>query len=305
MDQTFHQKSGAQHQVNWWRGWLPLLLFPLGVFLFFPKHWPRWALMWTLAVAIYVGCKWLTWRRTPVANVPVWKHAAYLLAWPGLDAKSFLSSPIRSSQSECHFSEWLIAAVKTALGIAIFWGGAGLLPPQYPYLAGWLGMIGIVTSLHFGLFHLLSCLWRTAGIDARPLMNSPFLSTNISEFWGLRWNTAFRDLTHRFLFRPLTPQLGPAKAVFAGFVFSGIVHDIVISIPADGGYGGPTLFFTIQGLAILLSRSNFGKRLNLRNGIAGRLFTFVVLICTVMALFHPPFVNEIIVPFMKSLGAVQ
>jgi len=72
-------------------------------------------------------------------------------------------------------------------------------------LAGWLGMIGIVVTLHFGIFHALSCLWRRASVEARPLMHAPLASTSLSEFWGRRWNTAFRDLTHRFLFRRSPP----------------------------------------------------------------------------------------------------
>src|SRR5262245_44513568 len=25
--------------------------------------WPPWAVMWSLAIVIYAGCKWLTWQR--------------------------------------------------------------------------------------------------------------------------------------------------------------------------------------------------------------------------------------------------
>ena len=49
---------------------------------FSSSDWPRWALMWTMAVAIHTGCKWLTWQRAAVRHAPSWKHAAYLLAWP-------------------------------------------------------------------------------------------------------------------------------------------------------------------------------------------------------------------------------
>jgi hypothetical protein len=37
-----------------------------------PFDWPPWALMWTMAVAIYTGCKWLTWQRVAV---PDWDFA--------------------------------------------------------------------------------------------------------------------------------------------------------------------------------------------------------------------------------------
>jgi hypothetical protein len=73
-----------------------------------PSAWPRWAYKW---VAIFAGCKWLTWRRTLVAGVPWWRHAGYLLAWPGLDAATFLGARCRSARAtrvdrrdyqECH-----------------------------------------------------------------------------------------------------------------------------------------------------------------------------------------------------------
>jgi len=39
-------------------------------------------------------------------------------------------------------------------------------------------MAGIVFLLHFGLFHVLSCAWRAAGVDVKPLMAWPLLAEN-------------------------------------------------------------------------------------------------------------------------------
>jgi hypothetical protein len=169
---------------------------------FAPFLWPHWAQMWALAMAVYIGCKWLTWRRTSVHQVPVWKHCGYLFAWPGMDAASFLEKGPTSSPSPCRHDEWIAATTKLVLGAALLFGVARMIPPQHEYIVGWIGMIGIVLILHFGVFHLLSCVWRANGVHARPLMNRPLTSTSLGEFWGRRWNTAFRDLTYRFLFRP-------------------------------------------------------------------------------------------------------
>ena len=122
--------------------------------------------------------------------------------------------------------EWLLAMAKLTAGGVILFVLARHAPRQHPYLIGWVGMIGIVTILHFGLFHILSCAWRTLGVNAQPLMNSPLMSTSPSEFWSRRWNKAFRDLTNRFLFRPLLVPLGVRGALLAGFFFSGLIHEL-------------------------------------------------------------------------------
>jgi Membrane bound O-acyl transferase family len=257
-----------------------------------------------MAVAIYLGCKWLTWQQAAVRDVPSWKHAAYLLAWPGLDARSFLGERPISNCLRCSSIEWLGAVGKLMLGVVLLFAVARIVPPHEPYIVGWIGMIGLVLILHFGLFHLLSCSWRSAGVQARPLMNRPLASTSLSEFWGRRWNTAFRDLTHRFLFRPSASWFGARWGVVVGFLFSGAVHDVVISLPARGGHGGPTAFFAIQGVAMVVECSAFGHRMGLGSGWSGRLFAVAVLVAPLGLLFHRPFVVGVIVPFMRVLGAI-
>lgn len=274
---------------------------PGAVLLFAPSSWPPWVVMWTLAFTIYCGCKWLTWRRTPLDRVPGWRHAAYLLAWPGLDAAAFLRARTEYPPPR---EEWARGAGNLLIGIALFFGLARFLAPQNLYIAGWSGMAGVVLALHFGLFHLLSCAWRRAGVEARPLMNRPVISVSLGEFWGRRWNTAFRDLTHRFLFRPLTRRFGVRGGITGGFVFSGLVHELVISVPAGGGYGGPTVFFAAQGIGILFERSRFAREIGLARGARGWLFAMLVLLVPAPCLFHPPFVEGIVVPFMHAMGAL-
>jgi hypothetical protein len=290
-------------QISAWRGWGPVIILPVVVLIFTPAEWPRWVFMWLLAVVIFVGCKWLTWRRTPAPSAPWWQHAGYLLAWPGLDAGAFLSSKRLPEKERVPAREWGLAIIRLLIGVALFWGVAGWVSEDHKILSGWVGMVGLILMLHFGAFHLLSCAWRSIGIDARPLMNRPLASTSVGEFWGRRWNTAFRDLTHRFLFRPLNSRLGPRRAILAGFVFSGLIHDVVISVPAGGGYGGPTLFFGTQAIAMFAERSRAGRAIGLGHGWRGWLFAMVALALPAYGLFHPPFVRNIIVPFMQAFGA--
>lgn len=295
----------SEPALPWWHGWLPLLVLPWPVAVVGPLVWPRWVAMWALAVVIFGGCKWLTWRRSPIPpDAPRWQQAAYLLAWPGLDPVAFLAPRPAPAARRPSAREWLFGAAKLAAGIVLLYGVARLLPPERPYVVGWVGMVGTVMVLHFGAFHLLSCFWRSIGVNARPLMYSPLISASLGELWGCRWNTAFRDLTHRFLFRPLIARFGARGGLFVGFAFSGIVHDAVISLPAGGGYGGPSLFFILQALGMLAERSRLGRRIGLGAGWRGWLFTMLMLAIPAPLLFHSPFVVGIVVPFMQAIGAI-
>jgi alginate O-acetyltransferase complex protein AlgI len=260
--------------------------------------------MWLLSIAIFAGCKWLTWQTARDHDTPHWKQAAYILAWPGLDAVTFMRPMSLPQSARPRLHDWLFAAMKLAIGLLLIVTVSWWMPTSSTYLRGCIGMAGLVFTLHFGLFDLLSCFWRRAGIDARPLMDWPLLSVSVTEFWGKRWNRAFRDLTHRFLFRPLTARYGPQIAMGLGFLFSGLVHEFVITVPAGGGYGGPTLFFLIQGLAIFVERSTFGQQLGLGTGVRGWLFVACVMLLPVYWLFPPAFLEEIIVPFLAALGVM-
>ena len=234
-------------------------------------------------------------------EAPLWKKIAYLVAWPGLHADAFLAPDFRLRKPS--LVEWTLAVVKLLAGLFLLFGVARWVR-AYPYTTAWIGMTGVVMILHFGIFRLLSCGWRAIGVNATPLMNSPLLASSVSEFWSRRWNTAFRDLTHIFLFRPLGSKFGYSRALFAGFLISGMVHDLVISLPAGGGYGGPTLYFSIQGAAIFVERSTSGRSVNLGKGIRGRLFTMGSVLLPLYFLFHPPFLTMIILPFLGAIGAL-
>jgi alginate O-acetyltransferase complex protein AlgI len=265
------------------------------VIAFTPDDWPRWAFMWLLGWIIFAACKWLTWWSALPSPASWPRQLGYLLIWPGLDAPAFLNTP--SSRRPAP-SDWLFALGKLGFGAALLWICVPRVPAENELLRGWVGIVGVGFVLHFGLFHLLSLFWQTLGVNAKPLMNWPILASSVSDFWGQRWNMAFRDLTYRFLFRPLTARFGAKPALAIDFLFSGIVHDLVISLPAGGGYGGPTLFFLLQAVAIFLERSMLGKRLGLGHGVRGWAFALLVLVGPAFLLFHPPFVRVIVVPFV-------
>ncbi len=285
-----------------WTGLVVLVGVAPSVVLLFAPDLPRWGVMWLIAFAIYAGCKWITWCDAAAKRPLGGRDIGYLFGWPGMDARAFLarSQHVRRPTA----IEWLFAVAKLLTGVVLLYVVARRVPSQHEYLIGFVGMAGVLFVLHFGLFHILSCAWRTAGVNAQPLMNWPISSTSVSELWGRRWNMAFRDVMHRFLFRPLLPRLGATRALLAGFAASGLVHDLVMSPPASGGYGGPTLYFVLQAVAILFERGRTGRSLGISAGWRGRAFAIAVLLIPLPLLFHRPFAVRIIVPFLRAIGAL-
>jgi hypothetical protein len=218
-----------------------------------------------------------------------------------MDAAAFLGGTDRPAQP--HPSEWMAAALKTLLGAALIWVVARTAVTVKPLLAGWTGMAGLILVLHFGTFHLVSLGWRTIGVNAMPVMQNPLRSHSLAEFWGRRWNTAFHELATRFTFRPLRPAVGRAGAALLVFLASGLIHELVISVPAHAGYGLPTGYFVLQGLGVAGERTRLGRRAGLGRGWRGWLFTVIVAAAPAFWLFPPPFVRTVILPMLAFIGA--
>ncbi len=282
--------------------WLPLLILPPTAAVIGTKF-PAWIYMWLLAFALFVGCKWLCFRRARAKGVRAGsaKEIGFLFGWIGMDAARFLSSGKKPATPRA--DEWIFAAVKTFVGALLLWYGARLALTINPLLAGWTGMFGVIFLLHFGFFHLLALAWRAAGVDVTPLMRAPLLSRSVGEFWGNRWNTAFHELTTTFLFHPLRRAVDMRAAILLVFLASGLIHDLVISIPARGGYGLPTLYFLLQGAAVLFEHTKIARRLGLGRGIRGWLFMFIVTAGPAFWLFPPPFIHHVILPMLHAIGA--
>jgi hypothetical protein len=302
LSETKEIESAEVGQGSSWIGWLPTSFLPLTA-VACRNLLPAWVFMWVLSFAIYFSLKWLTWwrARARVTHSP-WRSAAYLLAWPGMDAEAFLDASQRVPTPPP--TTWLWATFETALGAILLWVVARSIPQGKPLLRGWLGMLGLILLLHFGTFQIVSLLWQSLGVKAEPIMSAPLRSPSLGEFWGKRWNLGFRQLSHELIFRPLYRRLGVDAAGFLVFVVSGLIHDLVISLPARGGYGLPTLYFLLQGTGMTIEHSRFGKRLGLGQGVRGWCFMVVFLTVPIFGLFHSWFVLRVILPFMRAIHAL-
>ncbi len=295
-------ETGARFSPS---GVLPLLTLP-ALALLLRSRMSGWGFMSAMALALYAGCKWLTyWElRTRTVAIAINRRRAfgYLFACPGMAAKAFLCES-GAEVGKPSSTEWIAAGLKTLLGATLTWFVARIALPDYPLVAGWLGMIGLIFVLHFGTFHLLSLGWRRLRVNAMPVMRNPLRSTSLAEFWGRRWNTAFHELAARFTFRPLRRVVGLTGASLLVFLVSGLIHELVISLPAHGGYGLPTGYFLLQGLGLAAERTPRGRRLGLGHGWRGWMFTMLVTSAPAFWLFPPPFILRVILPMLAVIGA--
>ncbi len=208
----------------------------------------------TVAAALFLGCKILTLLPARRAGLrgSAW---AYVWLWPGMDPQEFFRRRVRTATA----GEWWFASGKTLLGVAL-------------YLVGWQ-VLGLGFFLLFGVCHLSALVW-----GMRPIFRAPLLSKSPGELWGARWNLAFHQVAYAWVFRTLRRRIGIRWAAMAVFFVSGAAHELVLSVPAGGGYGLPTLYFLIQGAAVL-------------SRVRGWWFTAFVSLAPLPLLFHGPFLE--------------
>ena len=235
-------------------------------------------------------------------NVSPFDMLAWFFAWPGLDARAFFRRGVVNRPT---LLEELFAVAKVGFGGLMLFLVAPAFRAHSELVSGWAALIGIVFLLHFGTFHLAALFWRHRGRDVKPIMNAPILATSVAEFWSRRWNLAFRDYASPFLFVPLMRKTNSAVAVLAGYTFSGLVHEIAISVPAHGGYGLPTLYFAIQGAAMLIERSAEKRGIGLTNGLLGWCWTAVVTVPGAYILFHPAFIRAVVLPVVDFVAGLS
>jgi len=127
---------------------------------------------------------------------------------------------------------------------------------------------------------------------------------HLAIFWGWPWNLAFWDLAYTHVFRLFVGRIGVSGATLAVFLASGVIHDVVNSLPAGVGYGRPMLYFAIQSMGVLFERSRLGKRMGLGRGFVGRMFCALVTLGPVCVLFHRPFVEQVVIPMLAIVAAI-
>lgn len=220
----------------------------------------------------------------------------FSVGWLGMQPQLFqmLGGPSRDSV-RLYLRKGLVRILLGCLGVLLarfIWD----VPGSRIIATGFL-LVGLSLILHFGIFNLVTALWRACGIDSRSLFQAPLYSQNLAEFWGRRWNIGFSEMTSLAVYRPVVRLLGRRSALLASFIFSGILHEVAISLPVRKGFGLPLLYFILQGVAMFLEEG-LEKRGYYLRGWPGHVWTLLWLALPIPLLFHPPFLRQVIWPII-------
>ena len=233
-----------------------------------------WDRMSLGVVAIYIVFKALTSRRLALGRT-----LGYWTLWPGMDAAPFARTAPRSGGG---LMAW--GAVKMALGAFFL-----LVRSGRPAIDVIFVFLGLGLLVHFGICDVLAGFWRSRGVAVERLFVNPANSRTLGEFWGRRWNRAFHVVARDVVFKPVLRAWGAGPAVLLTFLFSGLLHELLLSVPAGGGYGLPTAYFLLHGVLVLAER---------RWAVTGRLWTIFWVLAPAPLLFHPWFVKAVIWPLL-------
>jgi hypothetical protein len=144
-------------------------------------------LAWLLAASLFLALKWVTLAGSK-KPASAGRLVGYVLLWPGMNADAFLTQP---APPRPPVREWMLAIASLACGAVFVVVAVQRVHDWRPLFVGWMGLLGLGLFLLFGVFHLLSILWRLAGVCAKPIMNAPLAATSLDDYWGDRWNRAF------------------------------------------------------------------------------------------------------------------
>lgn len=250
-----------------------------------------WTLLYAMKAVVSVASVAGSEERLSVARWLLWATC-----WPGMRPAVFARRGARGAagRTALRYVTWglvcVLAGAALILAARMVWVRA-----QSRLLATLLLMPGLSLCVHFGLFGLLAGLWQALGVDARPLFRNPPASSTLGEFWGKRWNLAFSEMVAVSLYRPLSRKLGAGAAVFAGFLLSGVLHEIAISLPVNAGFGLPMAYFALHGALVLVERTL--PRLT-HPPWRGRLWAALCLLAPAPILFHLPFLRGVIWPII-------
>jgi hypothetical protein len=276
---------------------LLLLLLLQGTAVWASARWTPWSRIVATWAATFLGFKaMLLLSRPPesLAGLTPGRFAGWVTAWLGMDLEPWMR-PRTPRWTEDAWRTLGAGLGLSALGVAVL--AAFLLaplPPGWRLARGWGVMAGLLVATFFGGTRVLTGAWRAAGRNVPPLFAQPFNARSLADWWGRRWNLSVHTVLLETVWKPLRRALGPAGATDAVFIASGLLHELLVSYPAGGGYGLPLLYFLVQTAGLRLERTRRLRSLLRRSDAVAAAWTLGVVLLPAPLLFHPPLVHALV-----------
>lgn len=240
-----------------------------------------------------------------LANDNQLKFSQWLIfsyGWFGMNPRPFLAFPAETLPD---FGTYIIKGfTRIVFGFVIINMATFIFEyivnPGFDFILHVCYLVGLSLILHFGILNISTGILRWLGINVTSLFKEPIRSKSLTEFWSKRWNLAFVELTTIAVLRPVKSTYGPKIAFWASFIFSGLLHEMAISLPVESGFGKPFLYFIIQAVLILTVDRYLIMR---QSSIVVR--SFMILCCLflpIFLLFHKDFITQVVIPLAEYLS---
>nr|WP_197486681.1 MBOAT family protein [Mucilaginibacter sp. L294] len=283
-------------------GWLILIISILIIHLIFLHEYPILRMLAIIATT-FTGMKVIAvtegYKNKPL-NLTYKQWLVYAIGWVGMRAEPFETlgqKPLPNAWPMVRFgiSRVVIGALLIVLAHVII---AQQFNATFTYMAvSAILLIGFSLILHFGMLSISAGMWRLSGVNTYYLFRQPAKALSLTELWSKRWNIAFSEMTSVAIFRPLKSKTGGAVALLIAFAFSGLLHELALSVPVNSGYGLPLLYFVIQGVLVLIEKALTLKKIPfLQHKLIARIWVFFWLIVPMPLLFHEQFIKQILWP---------
>lgn len=288
--QTTHRRPVAEVSVMAY--WFIILLTIGGAHVLWSEITPV-VRMIALVATLFILCKFMVYQ---LWHVRTQRHLRghdffyFLFPWPGMRPNAFVNRHhklyLPTGNPACYLLVGLLTlgAAHVAAQSKIFWLATPLL------------LIGLSLTVHFGLLGELTAFLRSRGYRVRVPFLAPWKSRSLNEFWSQRWNRPFTELLTWTVYRPVTRLRTRTHAIWLGFLVSGLLHEIAISLPVQTGYGLPTLYFLIQAAGVMLEQH--WQQHPIWRGIGWWLWVLLPL----PLVFHAAFIDFVLFPLI-GIGA--
>ncbi|KAI0070015.1 hypothetical protein K474DRAFT_1713707 [Panus rudis PR-1116 ss-1] len=237
------------------------------------SYFPKWYLD---AMDALCSMRGIDWNFGKGVYVPPETRPLERNAWLKATFKLFLFNFIVGDFCETVIK--LIPGIGDTTGGSLFRND---LPPFSRYVVSTVYMLLAAFTLSTGMAALtLGIALVGVGILGQsptqwpPLIDNPWAAQSVSEFWAKRWHQALRRTFIIFGGIPGEYLFGRLGRIMGTFLASGLFHEFGTYLMGRGMDHRVTMFFVIQGVAVVLEwtfKKVTGKRVG---GFLGRIWTY-------------------------------